>query len=92
MVAVIGATAHNVSSSVGWDNVAGLTAGQDLSSGSCNSAVFPRLHFGLAKSFPGFSPADGPASAQEEFDRPDGLGLEWNINGEEVQKGRCPRT
>ena len=44
--------------------------------------------FGLAKSFPGFSPIGPVLVSPDEFDRPDDLGLGCDINGEEVQKGR----
>jgi 2-keto-4-pentenoate hydratase/2-oxohepta-3-ene-1,7-dioic acid hydratase in catechol pathway len=88
VVAVIGATAHNVSSSVGWDYVAGLTAGQDLSERQLQLSGLPAPQFGLAKSFPGFSPTGPVLVSPEEFDRPDDLGLGCDINGEEVQKGR----
>ena len=88
VVAVIGALAHNVSSSVGWDYVAGLTAGQDLSERQLQLSGLPAPQFGLAKSFPGFSPTGPVLVSPEEFDRPDDLGLGCDINGEEVQKGR----
>jgi 2,4-didehydro-3-deoxy-L-rhamnonate hydrolase len=88
LVAVIGATARNVRSSVGWEYVAGLTAGQDLSERQLQLSGLPAPQFGLAKSFPGFSPTGPALVSPEEFDRPDDLGLGCDINGEEVQKGR----
>jgi 2-keto-4-pentenoate hydratase/2-oxohepta-3-ene-1,7-dioic acid hydratase in catechol pathway len=42
VVAVIGRTAHRVTADAAWDHVAGLSAGQDLSNGSCSSAARPR--------------------------------------------------
>lgn len=87
LVAVIGATARHVDSSVGWDYVAGLTAGQDLSERKLQLSG-PAPQFGLAKSFPGFSPTGPVLVSPDEFDRPDDLGLGCDINGEEVQKGR----
>jgi 2-keto-4-pentenoate hydratase/2-oxohepta-3-ene-1,7-dioic acid hydratase in catechol pathway len=87
VVAVVGATARNVSSSAGWNYVAGLTAGQDLSERQLQLSG-PAPQFGLAKSFPGFSPIGPVLVSPEEFDRLDDLGLGCDINGEEVQKGR----
>jgi 2,4-didehydro-3-deoxy-L-rhamnonate hydrolase len=87
LVAVIGSMARNVSSSAGWNFVAGLTAGQDLSERQLQLSG-PAPQFGLAKSFPGFSPIGPVLVSPDEFDSPEDLGLGCDINGEEVQKGR----
>jgi 2,4-didehydro-3-deoxy-L-rhamnonate hydrolase len=87
LVAVVGATARHVSTSAGWNFVAGLTAGQDLSERQLQLSG-PAPQFGLAKSFPGFSPIGPVLVSPDEFDNPDDLGLGCDVNGEEVQKGR----
>ena len=86
VVAVISKTARG-SRRNGWDYVAGLTAGQDLSERVLQRSG-PAPQFGLASRFPGFSPM-GPAMVTlDEIDRPDDLGLGCSVNGEEMQKGR----
>jgi 2,4-didehydro-3-deoxy-L-rhamnonate hydrolase len=87
VVAVISKTARAVPAVRGWDYVAGLTAGQDISERDLQRSG-PAPQFGLAKSLPGFSPM-GPALVSiDEIERPDDLALGCSINGEEMQKGR----
>jgi 2-keto-4-pentenoate hydratase/2-oxohepta-3-ene-1,7-dioic acid hydratase in catechol pathway len=90
VVAVIGRTAHRVSPEDAWDHVAGLTIGQDLSE-RVSQFSGPAPQFGLAKSFPGFSPM-GPwlATLDELADRDD-LALGCSIDGEIVQDGRTSK-
>ena len=59
LVAVIGKGGHRIAEADGWDHVAGLTVGQDLSDRVTQFAA-PPAQFGLGKSYPGFSPL-GPA-------------------------------
>ena len=58
LVAVIGRPAHRVSEAAGWDHIAGLTVGQDISERT-RQLIGPAPQFSLGKSFPGFSPT-GP--------------------------------
>jgi 2,4-diketo-3-deoxy-L-fuconate hydrolase len=58
LVAVIGRAARNVPAEHGWDHIAGLTAGQDLSDRAVQLAG-PAPQFSLGKSAPGFGPT-GP--------------------------------
>jgi 2,4-diketo-3-deoxy-L-fuconate hydrolase len=91
LVAVIGAGGHGIAESDGWDHVAGLTLGQDLSDRVTQFAA-PPAQFGMGKSYPGFSPV-GPALVTVDellaggLD-PDDLELGCLVDGESVQKGR----
>ncbi|GAA4890116.1 fumarylacetoacetate hydrolase family protein [Actinomycetospora straminea] len=91
LVAVIGTGGHRIPADRGWDHVAGLTVGQDLSDRVTQFAA-PPPQFGLGKSYPGFSPM-GPALVTVDELRaagldPDDLELGCLVNGESVQKGR----
>jgi 2-keto-4-pentenoate hydratase/2-oxohepta-3-ene-1,7-dioic acid hydratase in catechol pathway len=87
LVAVIGRRAERVPGAIGWDFVAGLAAGQDLSE-RVSQMSGPAPQFSLAKSFPGFGPVGPWLVTPDEFDDPDDLGLRCSINGEIVQDGR----
>ncbi len=91
LVAVIGAGGHDIPPARGWDHVAGLTVGQDISDRVTQFAA-PPPQFGMGKSYPGFSPM-GPALVSVDELRgagldPDDLELGCLVNGESVQKGR----
>ncbi len=84
LVVAIGARADRVGEADGWDHVAGVTVGQDLSARDVQRAG-PAPQFSLGKSFPNFGPtgpwlvtSDEPAVAGE-------LELECVRNGERVQ-------
>jgi 2-keto-4-pentenoate hydratase/2-oxohepta-3-ene-1,7-dioic acid hydratase in catechol pathway len=87
VVAVIGRTARHVRVSDGWDYVAGLTVGQDLSERQLQRSG-PVPQFGLAKSFPGFAPMGPALVTPDELERPDDLGIGCEVNGESMQKAR----
>lgn len=87
LVAVIGEHAHNVRSERGWDHIAGLTIGQDLSERTVQGAG-PAPQFSLGKSFPRFGPTGPWLVTPDEFNDPDDIILSCAINGESVQKGR----
>lgn len=87
VVAVIGRTAQKVSADEAWDHVAGLTIGQDLSERiSQFSGQAPQ--FGLAKSFPKFSPMGPWLVTPDELADRDDIALGCSIDGEVVQDGR----
>ncbi|MGW2771423.1 fumarylacetoacetate hydrolase family protein [Streptomyces olivaceoviridis] len=86
LVVVIGRTARRVPEAEAWDHVAGLTVGQDLSERVLQMSG-PAPQFGLAKSFPGFSPMGPCLVTPDEFDDPDDLELRCRVNDEEVQHG-----
>ena len=91
LVAVVGEGGHRIPAERGWEHVAGLTVGQDVSDRVAQFAA-PPPQFGLGKSFPGFSPI-GPALVTVDELRaagldPDDLELGCQVNGDAVQKGR----
>ncbi len=86
VVAVIAKTARAVPAERGWEHVAGLTVGQDLSERVLQQSG-PAPQFGLAKSLPGFSPMGPALVTLDEIDQPEDLGLGCAVNGEEMQKG-----
>ena len=87
VVAVIGRTARNVPVKHGWEYVAGLTAGQDISERALQRSG-PAPQFGLAKSFPGFSPMGPSLVTPDELEDPDDLALGCEVNEETMQQGR----
>lgn len=90
VVAVIGRTAHRITPEQAWDHVAGLCVGQDLSERRRQFAG-PAPQFGLAKSYPGFSPTGPWLVSPDELADPDDLALGCAIDGEVVQDGRTSR-
>jgi len=87
LVAVIGTKAWQVAESDGWNHVAGLCVGQDISERITQFATNPP-QFSMGKSFPGFGPIGPWLVTPDEFADPDDLELGCSINGEEMQKGR----
>lgn len=87
VVAVIGRTAHKVSADEAWDYVAGVTVGQDLSE-RVRQFQGQAPQFGLAKSFPKFSPTGPWLVTPEELENRDDLVLGCSIDGEVMQDGR----
>jgi len=90
VVAVIGRTAHRITAEQAWDHVAGLCVGQDLSERTRQFSG-PAPQFGLAKSYPGFSPTGPWLVTPDELADPDDLALGCAIDGEVVQDGRTSR-
>jgi 2,4-didehydro-3-deoxy-L-rhamnonate hydrolase len=85
LVVVIGRRAHRVASASGWEYVAGLTVGQDLSERTVQlRGDYPQM--GLAKSYPGFSPMGPYLVTPDEFEDPDRLALGCSVNGETMQQ------
>ncbi|MBQ0825120.1 fumarylacetoacetate hydrolase family protein [Streptomyces tagetis] len=87
LVAVVGRPAYRVSPEAGWDHVAGLTIGQDVSQRALQVAG-PSPQFSLAKSFPTFGPLGPWMVTPDELGDRDDLGLGCSVNGETVQDGR----
>ncbi|OZM74339.1 fumarylacetoacetate hydrolase [Amycolatopsis antarctica] len=87
LVAVVGRRAHRVAERDGWQHVAGLTAGQDLSDRGVQLAGDPP-QFSLGKSFPGFAPIGPAVVTADEFADPDDLTLGCDLGGDPVQRGR----
>jgi 2,4-didehydro-3-deoxy-L-rhamnonate hydrolase len=86
LVAVVGAPADRVPEAAGWDHVAGLTVGQDVSDRHLQFAA--DAQFSLGKSRRGYGPI-GPwlVSPDELADRDD-LPLGCSIDGETMQDAR----
>ena len=85
LVVVMARTAFHVPAEQGWDYVAGLTLGQDLSERTTQLlGQFPQM--GMGKSFPGFSPTGPYLVTPDEFDAPDDLQLSCLLNGDVMQK------
>ena len=91
LVAVIGTGGRGIAEADGWDHVAGLTVGQDLSDRVTQFAAAP-AQFGMGKSFPGFAPVGPNLVTPDELRAgghdPDDLELGCLVNGASVQKGR----
>jgi 2-keto-4-pentenoate hydratase/2-oxohepta-3-ene-1,7-dioic acid hydratase in catechol pathway len=86
LVVVIGRAAHKVPEERGWDYVAGLSVGQDISERQIQLEG-PAPQFSLGKSYPGFGPIGPLLVTPGELTAPDDLELGCFINGEQVQKG-----
>ncbi|CQD06762.1 HpcE protein [Mycobacterium europaeum] len=88
LVAVVGRRAENVSTARGWDYVAGLTVGQDLSERDLQVKPPAPQQFSLAKSYPGFAPLGPALVTPDEFTDPDDLEIGCSISGQQVQHAR----
>jgi 2,4-diketo-3-deoxy-L-fuconate hydrolase len=84
LVAVIGKRAYQVPSEQGWDHVAGLTVGQDLSERKVQlRGEYPQMCLG--KSFPGFSPFGPYLVAPDSLPSAEDLEIGCTVNGETMQ-------
>ena len=91
LVAVVAVGGRGIPAAEGWEHIAGLTAGQDISDRVTQFAA-PPAQFGMGKSYPGFTPM-GPSLVTVDELRaagldPDDLELGCLVNGESVQKSR----
>ena len=87
LVAVIGSIAHHIGEGQGWDYVAGLTVGQDISERTVQLRP-PVPQFSLGKSFPAFGPIGPELVTPDELDDPDDLEIGCAVNGRQVQLAR----
>ncbi|MEU1511175.1 fumarylacetoacetate hydrolase family protein [Streptomyces sp. NPDC005811] len=87
LVAVIGREARRVPVEKGWEPVAALTVGQDLSERLAQLAGRP-AQFSLAKSHPGFGPVGPALVSLDEIPGRDDLELTCALNGDTVQHDR----
>ncbi|RZL70468.1 MAG: fumarylacetoacetate hydrolase family protein [Rhodococcus sp. (in: high G+C Gram-positive bacteria)] len=88
LVAVIGKEARNVPVSEGWEYVAGLTLGQDLSERDLQLSGPPPQQFNLGKSFAGFAPIGPLLVTPDEFADPDDIEVSTVLSGELMQHSR----
>ncbi|PRB18439.1 fumarylacetoacetate hydrolase family protein [Microbacterium sp. MYb62] len=87
LVVVIGRMAHRIAEGSGWDHVAGVTVGQDLSERT-TQLDGPAPQFGLGKSFPGYSPQGPWLVTPDELPDRDDLAIFCELDGERMQDGR----
>lgn len=87
LVVIVGRTAHRVAAGTGWDYVAGVTVGQDLSE-RLTQLQGPAPQFGLGKSFPGYSPQGPWLVTPDALPNRDDLAITGELDGEVVQSGR----
>lgn len=87
LVVVLGRDAYRVPEDLGWDCVAGLTMGQDISERELQLRP-PTPQFNLGKSHPGFSPMGPELVTPDEFANPDDIEIGCLLNGESMQKSR----
>jgi len=84
LVAVMARDAYRVPAAQGWEAVAGVMAGQDLSERKLQLTGAPP-QFSLAKSYPGFGPTGPALVTPDELPDRDDLTLTCTLNGELVQ-------
>lgn len=87
LVIVIGREAHDIAEGTGWDYVAGVTVGQDLSERAIQLDG-PAPQFGLGKSYPGYSPTGPWLVTPDELPNRDDLAISDKLDDEVVQDGR----
>ncbi len=87
LVAVVGTGGRNIAESDGWDHIAGLTVGQDISDRTAQFVSSPP-QFSMGKSFQGFAPIGPHLVTPDELPDRDDLEIGCRVNGETVQKTR----
>lgn len=87
LVAVIGRTAHGIEPSRGWDHVAGVTVGNDISERVMQRSG-PMPQFSLGKSHTGFAPQGPTLVTPDELPDRDDLAIGCDLNGEPMQSLR----
>jgi 2,4-diketo-3-deoxy-L-fuconate hydrolase len=87
LVAVIGRKADHVDASRGWDHVAGVTVGNDISERVMQRSG-PIPQFSLGKSHRGFAPQGPTLVTPDELTDRDDLGIGCDLNGEPMQSSR----
>lgn len=86
LVAVVGVRSEHVAEADGWDHVAGLCVGQDISDRMVQFQAGGQ--FSLGKSFPTYGPTGPWLVTPDELDDPDDLALGCSLDGETVQDDR----
>lgn len=86
LVVVIGKRAERASEARGWDHVAAVTLGQDLSERTVQLAG-PVPQFSMGKSYPGFGPIGPWLVTPGELADPDDVQLSCSVDDEVLQKG-----
>ena len=86
LVAVIGRRADRVAEADGWDHVAGVTVGQDISDRPLQFAA--GMQFSLGKSRRGYGPMGPWLVSPDELPDRDDLAIGCSVDGETVQDAR----
>jgi len=86
LVVVIGRRADRVPEAAGWDHVAGLCVGQDVSDRTVQFAA--GAQFSLGKSFRSYGPTGPWLVTPDELADPDDLAIGCSIDGEVMQDDR----
>lgn len=87
LVVAIATTAHRVPRASGWDHVAGVTIGQDLSERELQlEGTSPQ--FSLGKSYPGFGPTGPWLVTLDELADRDDLAIGCALSGQSMQASR----
>ena len=86
LVAVVGRRADRVAEADGWDHVAGLTVGQDISDRTLQFAAGSQ--FSLGKSRRGYGPMGPWVVTPDEVPDRDDLALGCSVDGDVVQDSR----
>lgn len=86
LVAVIASGGRNLSQERGWDHVAGVTVGQDISDRTTQFVAAPP-QFGMGKSYADYSPLGPCLVTPDELPDRDHVELGCEVNGTSVQKG-----
>src|SRR5262249_53102578 len=87
LVAVIGPRARRVPENRAWEDVAGLTVGQDVSERRIQVRP-PNPQFSLGKSLPTFGPTGPVLVTPDDLATPDDLEICCSVNGREMQRSR----
>jgi 2,4-diketo-3-deoxy-L-fuconate hydrolase len=86
LVVVIGPRAERAAEANGWEYVAGLTVGNDLSERTVQLAG-PVPQFSMGKSYPGFGPTGPAVVSLDEIPDPGNLDLSCRAGEEVLQSG-----
>jgi 2,4-didehydro-3-deoxy-L-rhamnonate hydrolase len=86
LVAVVGRRAENVDRTNGWDHIAGLAVGQDISDRKLQFAAGNQ--WSLGKSRPGYGPVGPWVTSVDAVANRDDLAISCSVDGETVQQSR----
>ena len=86
LVVVLGRHARRVSAEHGWDYVAGLSVGQDLSERITQVRDPAPQQMSLGKSLPGYGPVGPWLVTPDELSDPDSLQISCAVDGEQMQR------
>jgi 2,4-didehydro-3-deoxy-L-rhamnonate hydrolase len=86
LVVIVGRLAHGVAAEQGWEHVAGVTIGQDLSERVVQFTAGNQ--FSLGKSYPGFGPTGPWLVTPDELANRNDLALGCSVDGEVMQDAR----